>query len=209
MAIRERERKQRSKLYAKAHGKPAHVFEPDSPDDSAVCIEAFAFDFAQPSSAVTNRGFVLLTNGMSDRRMHLDAAAQLAADAGELKPRAELAWYVREPLSRYVRNLRWLAEFPFLDQTWLGWGHTLQMPEPILDGSPLTAFFFMTPVLARHQQLAEQLRIDSDPVELLVVHLLTTAEYEHKRAHGANAMLDLFDEHRYPLVLDERRASYV
>jgi len=194
----------RSGLYRAAHGEPARVFESH---DDAVRIEAYAFDFSMGEGQ--DLGYVLFTNGMSDRRMTLDEPAQLAFEAGEITPRAELAWYVRKPSPRYVGHLRWLAQFPFIDDTWIGSRHTVAMPEPLFERSELTAFFFLKPILKRHTRIAEAMRISGDPVELLVVHALTAPEYELKRDQGADAILDLFDAKGHALVLDERRGSYV
>lgn len=197
--------KLRSKLYRKAHGAPAQVFEAT---EGGVTIEAFEFDFS-PDNDDEDAGYVLLTNGMSDRCMHLDEDAKTAVADARVKDRAELTWYVPELDDTYIDNLFWLTEFPFIDETWLGFGHTVIMPTPILPGSALTAFFFLVPILAPHKRLADALRVGRDPVELLVVHLLTAEEYALKRSEGANAILDLFDANDYPLVVDPKRASFV
>ena len=196
----------RSDRWRAAHGEPTRVFLPD--DDDGVAIEAYPFDFC-PDEGEEDPGWVLVTNGMSDRRMHLDEEAEQAFASGEVKPRAELVWYVRELDEDYIATLRWLAEFPFIDETWLGFGHTIPMPEPIIDGTALTTFLFLTPIIGRHVELADDLLIEGEPVELLVVHLLTDAEYALKREHGTDAILTLFDDHAYPLVLDPARASMV
>jgi hypothetical protein len=195
----------RSKLYLDAHGEPTEVFDAD---DSDVCVEAFEFDFS-PEPDEEDIGYVLFTNGMSDRRMHLDAEAEAALESGEIKARAELVWHVPELDDRYVQILLWLAEFPFIDETWLGFGHTIPMPEPIIEGTDLTAFLFLTPIMGRHKELADRLVVDGEPVELLVVHLLTTAEYEFKKERGTPALLELFDETGYGPILDPERASLV
>ena len=194
--------KARSQRYRKLHGEPAQVFARDD-----LSIEAFAFDFSPGDDE--DPGYVLFTNGMSDRRMHVDEEAADALAAGEIKARAELAWYVRDLDESYVDSLAWLAEFPFIDHTWLGFGHTVIMPFPIVPGSELVAYLVLVPIVRAHQKLFSRLRVDGDPVELLVVHLLTRPEYDLKREKGVNAILDLFDEHSYPLVLDPERASMV
>jgi hypothetical protein len=194
----------RSDRWRAAHGEPTRVFLPD--DDDGVAIEAYAVDFC-PHEGEEDPGWVLGTNGMSDRRMHLDEEAEQAVANGEVKPRAELVWYVRELDEDYVATLRWLAQFPFIDETWLGFGHTIPMPEPIIDDTALTTFLFLTPIIGRHAEI--ELEVDGEPVELLVVHLLTDAEYALKREHGTDAILTLFDDHAYPLVLDPARASMV
>ncbi|HWB76070.1 MAG TPA: suppressor of fused domain protein [Nannocystaceae bacterium] len=194
---------QRSECWRDCHGAPTRVFPAD---EDGVAVEAYELDFSTDPNA-EDRGFVLVTNGMSDRRMHLDDDAEEGVASGEVKPRAELVWYVRELDEDYVALLRWLAEFPFIDETWLGFGHTIPMPEPILPDTALTTFLFLTPIIGRHAEL--ELAVDGEPVELLVVHLLTDAEYALKREHGTDAILTLFDDHAYPLVLDPSRDSMV
>ncbi|MGO8190205.1 suppressor of fused domain protein, partial [Rhizobium leguminosarum] len=66
------------------------------------------------------------TDGMRDRRMTLPASHR---EKGE-KPRDELMWYVREPTPEIIVNLRWLAEIPFMDANWFGFGHRVPMPTP-------------------------------------------------------------------------------
>lgn len=202
----ERNRKRRSALYEEAHGDaPEHVFPADA---ESIQLEAFALDFSSDEDA-EDLGYVVLTNGMSDRPMHLDAPARQALAKGTVRARAELAWYVRELDDDLLNNLRWLAQFPFIDTTWLGHGHTIPMPEPLFPGSQLTAFFFLKPILSFHRELADALTVDKEPVELLVVHLLTPAELALKRQKGVDAVLNLFDEKKHPLLLDPGRASYV
>jgi hypothetical protein len=194
----------RSQLYRAAQGAPARVFR----REQGVSIEAFEFDFTCADDD-EDLGYILVTNGMSDRPMHLDAEAQPAFERGEIARRAELIWYVRELAPHYITTLRWLAAFPFIDTTWLGFGHTIPMPGPMFPPSKLTAFLFLTPIIGRHARLFDKLRIDREAVELLTVHLLTRAEYELKMKKGVGAILDLFDAADYPFVLDERRASLV
>ena len=77
--------------------------------DVQVEVLAFERDFS-PTDA-RDEGYVLVTNGMSDRRMEMPSAASSV----EGKPRAELMWYVREPTDEIVATMRWLARFPFID----------------------------------------------------------------------------------------------
>lgn len=59
----------------------------------------------------SDEAYVLLTNGMSERRMAVPAGA-------DVKPRAELMWYVRDATAETSANLRWLASLPFIGDTW-------------------------------------------------------------------------------------------
>lgn len=148
--------------------------------------------------------YTLASGGMSDRRMHLPP------DLPEGIPhRAELLLYVRELKDEYVALLRWLARFPFRDQTWLGFGHTVALSEAPFPGSELRHLLLLTSVVSPDRELPKRLSIEGDPVEFLWVVPITAAERDHKIKHGVHALLDLFETHDHPWVLDETRASYV
>jgi hypothetical protein len=58
-------------------------------------------------------------------------------------------------------------------------------------------------------RLHEELVLEGDPVSLLWVVPITTAETNLKLEHGTDALLGVFDEQQHPVVLDPRRQSYV
>jgi len=199
------------KLYETHLGEIDQLFKDTEPEAVAPSIDILAFerDFSTEDDE-EDLGWVLITSGMSDRRMTLDPEAEAEArDDASLRRRAELVWYVRDPKPEYQAHLRWLAKFPFIDSTWLGFGHTIPLPEPIFSGSKLTTSLLLTPIIAPEQEIADSLTIDDDPVELLVVHLLTNDEHRLKQESGVDAILDLFDDNEYPLVLNERRGSLI
>jgi Suppressor of fused protein (SUFU) len=168
-----------------------------------VCnLVGFERDFAEDCEPGSDLGYVLLTNGMSDRRMNVPADGD-----PDTPRRAELMWYVRKPTSRIVTTLSWLAKLPFLDDTWFNFGLRVPMPEPPITGCEFRTFLFLIPIIRRDQELAEALRIENDPVTLLTVHLSSEAEYRLIRANGLDPLLDLFDEHDYPPVFDPNRPS--
>ena len=84
--------------------------------------------------------------------------------------------------------MRWLARFPFTDKTWLGFGHTVMLSEPLFEGSELQHLLLLTSIVAPDKNLPQKLTIESDPVEFLWVVPITTAEREHKIEHGVNAL---------------------
>ena len=124
-------------------------------------------------------------------------------------PRAELMWYVREPTRDIVNNIRWLAEFPFIDDTWLGFGHRVPMPWPPVQGSDFKTFLFLTPIIKPDKRIAEKLTIEGERVEILTVHLISDAEYRFIKAEGLDAFLDILDNHHYPQILEPQRGSYI
>jgi hypothetical protein len=166
-------------------------------------VHAFGRDFVPECEEGSDEGYVLLTNGMSERRMAVPPEA-------EAKPRAELMWYVRDATPEIGATLRWLASLPFIDNTWFGFGHRVPMPEPPITGSDFKTFLFLTPVIRPDQRIAETLSIAGDPVEILTVNLISDREYELiKSDDGLNAFLDLLDENDYPPIFDPSRKSYV
>ena len=190
----------RRSVYVEELGEPDRVFPGNGPDN--VEVLAFGRDFSLIDP--TGDGFVLLTNGMSDRRMAAPSSA------GEnIKRRAELMWYVRELEPNIINNLRWLAEYPFIDETWLGFGHRIAMPWPPVSGSEFRTFLFLTPIIAPDQRIAEGLTIDNDDVAILCVHLISGMELDFIKTSGLDAFLDILDEHDYPLVFNPERKSCI
>ncbi|MER9756358.1 suppressor of fused domain protein [Mesorhizobium sp. M0166] len=190
----------RRSIYIEELGEPDHVFPGNGPE--AIEVLAFGRDFSLIDPA--GDGFVCLTNGMSDRRM------TVPSNAGEdAKRRAELMWYVRKPEPNIIKNLRWLAEYPFIDDTWLGFGHRIPMSWPPVPRSEFRTFLFLTPIIAPDQRIADALNIENDEVAILSVHLISGIEYDFIKTAGLDAFLDVLDEHDYPPIFNPERKSYV
>ncbi len=196
-------RAQRLAAYVDELGEPDHLFEDD--EAARIDVHAFGRDFVPHCEAGSDDGYVLLTNGMSDRRMTLPASG-LGEDE---KPRAELMWYVRAPTPERVAWLRWLARLPFIDATWFGFGHRVPMPEPPLRDCGFKTFLFLTPIIRPDQRIAESLSIDGDAVEILTVNLIADLEYDFIKREGLGPFLDLLDERDYPPIFDPQRKSYI
>jgi hypothetical protein len=175
-----------------------------SGESERIDVLGFERDFAEICKPGSDLGYVLLTNGMSNRRMNVPSHID-----PDTPRRAELIWYVRQPTKQMVTTLRWLAELPFLDDTWFNLGLRLPMPEPPISGCEFQTFLFLTPIIRGDQELAEALRIGNDPVTLLTVHLISEAEYGLIRTNGLDPLLDLFVERDYPPIFDPNRPSYV
>lgn len=139
----------RRNVYIEELDEPAIVFS----KEDGVEILAFGRDFSPIEPE--DEGYVLLTSGMSDRAM------TLPSDVGEaVRRRAELMWYVSEPSDEIIGNLSWLAKYPFIDDTWLGFGHRIPMPTPPLSTCSFKTFLFLTPVIEPDQAIADNLRIE-------------------------------------------------
>ena len=153
------------------------------------------------------RGFTtLVTGGMSDRRMN--APPQVRWEAR----RTEILLYVSEVKEEYLGLLRYFAHFPFDLDTWLGHGHTIpngQPAAPLFDHSELDSALLIHTIVRPDNTLPQELVIDGDPVSFLWLVPLTMAECDLKLREGISAVLDLFDRMKHPILLDERRRSYV
>jgi len=191
--------RQRLTIYESELGEPEHSFTDTA--ERRIDIHAFGRDFVPVCEEGSDEGYVLLTNGMSQQRM--------LGVHGDAKPRAELMWYVREPTPEICASLRWLANLPFIDTTWFGFGHRVPMPVPPIAGTDFRTFLFLTPVIGPDKQIAEALEIAGDPVEVLTVNLISQQELALIKSEGLDPFLDLLDENNYPQIFDPARRSYV
>ena len=154
-----------------------------------------------------------VTDGMSDRPMR-------APDA--TRRRRELIFYA-DPGFDYTIALRSVASLPFENDTFLDFGHTLQVlghffvpdgeralideaPTPI----PLPHIVLLDPLVRSHRALFEALHFEGEAVELLWVVPISVAEWTLKRTEGLDALLDLFAERAHPWIFPlGGRASYL
>jgi len=127
--------------------------------------------------------------------------------------RAELAIYTRKaPDEKCVALLRWLAHLIHDQQTWLSPGSTMtngQPPQPIFPGSVLDCFLFLSSIVQPDNSMPDRLILEGEPVELLWVVPISSAECEFIRNRDLNDFLDLLEQNGHPHTLDEKRKSYV
>ncbi|MCP3398111.1 suppressor of fused domain protein [Bradyrhizobium sp. CCGB20] len=191
--------RQRLAIYENELDEPEYSFTDSA--ERRIDIHAFGRDFVPVCREGSDEGYVLLTNGMSEQRM--------PGVHGDAKPRAELMWYVREPTPEICDNLRWLANLPFIDSAWFGFGHRVALPRPPVAGTEFQTFLFLTPIIGPDKQIAEALEIAGDPVEILTVNLISRQELGLIKTRGLDPFLDLLDENDYPPIFDPARKSYV
>jgi hypothetical protein len=148
--------------------------------------------------------WTLITGGMSNSRQSIppDAPAQIAR-------RAELMMYVREPKPWMFRVLKELAEYPFKDETFLHWWHTVPNSRPVgSEASLLSAFLFLPPYYEDPETFG-RLEIDGDRVDMLWAVPITSAEYDYALENGGNALDELLATAELDPVVDEQRMSLV
>lgn len=194
---------------------PEQTFLDSADAEHRVDIHAFGRNFVEDCGAdeasddadADDEGYVLVTNGMSDRLMPAPAGG-----VPEGASRAvELVWYVRDLNPEYIANLRWLAKLPAFDGFFLGSGHRVPMPEPPLSFCAFRTFFFLSPIYRPDERMLSGVTVDEgEAVATLTVNLISEAEYALvKREDGFGELLDLFDANDHPMVFDPQRSSYV
>jgi hypothetical protein len=195
---------------------PEQTFLDSADAEHRVDIHAFGRNFVEDCEGddddeadadADDEGYVLVTNGMSDRLMPAPAGG-----VPEGASRAvELVWYVRDLNPEYIANLRWLAKLPAFDGFFLGSGHRVPMPEPPLSFCPFQTFFFLSPIYRPDERMLSGVTVDEgEAVATLTVNLISEAEYALvKRENGFGELLDLFDANDHPMVFDPQRSSYV
>ncbi len=194
----ERNRKQRESVYRDFFGPCDFV-------DHEVGLQIPHVDVYVYPTGYEGRDFsTLVTGGMSDLPMHVPR--------GEKVRRTELVLYVHEPKEEYIAILRLLAHFPHDHRTWLDHGHTFpngNPAQPLFEESALDTLLLLDSIVYPDATLDQHLQIGKDPVHLLWVVPLTTAECELKLRDGTNAILDLFERFQHPFILNAARRSYV
>lgn len=147
--------------------------------------------------------WTLVTGGMSDRRQEIPPDL-----AGALAPRSELILYADKPDPWMFRALKQLAEYPFQEETYLHFGHTVDGGGPVAPTPcTLTAFLVWEPVF-EEDPLAELL-VEGDRVDFLWVVPLTAAELAFKLEHGSMELVKRFEETGLDPVVDTQRPSVV
>lgn len=179
--------------FIEAHFGPYQTLEkePEEPVDILLAAPASQREF-----------YTLLTRGMGARPMNIPAQWQ---DDG--LEHAELAiclppdWNVQED-GWPVRLLRRLAHFPFEEDTWLGWGHTV--PEPAAGG--FCASLLAEPAAFFAQGEAPVCSLpDGKTVNFYQVIPLYEEELAYKTAHDAESLLDKLGE--AARIADTKRAN--
>jgi len=73
----------------------------------------------------------------------------------------------------------------------------------------LDTILFLPPIVVRDQSLPEELILQGEPVHLLWLVPISTAECNLKLRKGSQALLDILEKHRHPHVFDPMRKSYI
>lgn len=171
--------------------------------------------------------YTFVTSGLSDARMHLPA--HVPRELG----RAELIVYAERDDPRMPQLLLSVAQFPFVDRTWIGYFHTiaefamlgLEAPETLRrvfteelpPGDPLRErltsvsmrhVLLLPSILEAHQHPEGFTSVAGEPVHLLAVQAISEVERAIKVRFGRSAILNTLDQQKVDhLLRPERRTS--
>lgn len=193
----------RAQVFKNLFGEPAQVVpDPDDAFDLSPQIEVAI----HPPGHGDRDFYTLVTRGMSDAPM------VVPPDLGAPFRRAELVVYVDVPGPTIVRLLQTIARLPHQSRSWLGHGHTIpngDPPAPLFPGSSLDTVLILDPIVAPERHVREQVVVAGDPLNLLWLFPLTSAEASRKVESGLSVLLELFNREQISFVLDPQRPSLV
>lgn len=137
--------------------------------------------------------YVLITNGMSDKRLE-------SKDQSEFD-RLELIQYLRHYSEDYARRLYEMAWLPHYDGFVLHKGDTIAWPNPSIAGSVWKNSLFLEPLPKAHQNF--RFKIENDTASLLWLVPISDEELNFKKREGLNVFLDWMQEKGLPWIFDE------
>ncbi|QDT08762.1 suppressor of fused domain protein [Planctomycetes bacterium K23_9] len=146
----------------------------------------------------------LITNGMSDIPMDVPD--------GGWSPRAELIMYAREANPAYIRLLQGLAQIPRQEQRGFWYGATMANGDPakaIFANSALDSFVFMIPAVASDFQISQSLSISDQPLQLLWVLPISSAERDLIDTDGMKRFCELLHQNHHQPLMVPHRTCYV
>jgi hypothetical protein len=191
----------RSAAYRELWGEPATVVRESEP--AVPQVEICVYPPRMGPHGIYLAHHTLVTAGMSDLAMTFPPGSNPPFH------RAELVMYVSEPHEEHFRLLQFLAHHPHNARRYYVFGHTIPNAEPFFSDSELSVALLLASLVHWDARLPELLRLEDQSVQLLWVQPITAGEWTVKREQGLDALLHLFEQHRVPYVLDERRPSLV
>ncbi len=145
----------------------------------------------------------LITSGMSDLPMTLPEGVD-APRYMELMITLPASWQVSEEAFQDpawywpVRQLKFLARFPHLYSTWLGWAHTMpngNPPEPYAPNTSLMGALLLPSLFAPVEFRALVMGPEKS-VQFLSIWTLYEEEMNYKLRKGAEALVDRFEKYQ-------------
>lgn len=152
--------------------------------------------------------YTLVTMGMGAHRMAVpDELRDRNLERAELLIRLPSDWEVQSSDECWYWPIRWLkilARLPGEEDSWLGWGHTVDYGEPFAENTELCGSILISPFEFSGQTCCCTLP-DGDEVNFYQVVPLYREEMDFKTAHDADTLLDLMGETIQIVDLDRPR----
>jgi hypothetical protein len=95
-----------------------------------------------------------------------------------------------------------LAHYPRAHETWLGWGHTVSLGRPIIEGSRLDAVLFVPPSLGKRGFAS--IGRGASRIDVLQALLITEAERRLCAVEGCESVEELLEQSDVSIVDLER-----
>jgi len=154
--------------------------------------------------------YMLVTLGMGAHRMNVPAElAERKLERAELAIALPRDWNIHENAEEHywpIRLLKTLARLPIEDNTWLGWGHTIDGRSPYAKSTALSAALIVSGQVKKGGSNVCVLP-DGDEVNFYQIIPLHKDELKYKLEHDADALLDRFAERHVRFVIDPQRHS--
>jgi Suppressor of fused protein (SUFU). len=156
--------------------------------------------------------YILVTTGMGAHPMHIE---EMDEQEGWQKPRAELLitlpsdWDINSSDDRWywpVRLLRSLARLPIENDTWLGYGRTVESAGRFAKNTKLCGCMLSWPYHFGEEAVICRLP-DGQEVRFYQVLPIYEKEKEYKLENGGEALDDLFPQG--PRIIDPKRKRLV
>ena len=193
---RDRIRRQaREAHYARYFGELAEPLVVHSTDVQAVHIDVYP---CPPSD--TRCCWTLVTGGMSDLPQNVPSGC------GVVSSRTEMLMYASQPEDWVFGVLKYLAEYPFAQNTFFHWDHTLANGAPLAEAYPeLTSIVFLPPSL--EDPGLGDLHLDGDRVCFLWAVPISERERQYAIRNGCEALQMVLESEGLGYVVDFSRES--
>ncbi|MDO4261503.1 MAG: suppressor of fused domain protein [Eubacteriales bacterium] len=151
--------------------------------------------------------YTLVTLGMGAGRMNVpEEYAEYDLERAELVISLPADWDLESEEERWSWPADWLkflARLPFQEESWLGWGHTVDnVPEgsPLAENTELSSVLLLSPG-GFEPEAAVCILPDESEVNFYSIIPLYEEERDYKLRHGTDALLELFSQAEEELEL--------
>ena len=154
--------------------------------------------------------YMLVTLGMGAHRMNVPAdLAEHKLERAELAIALPCDWNIHESAEEHywpIHLLKSLARLPIENNTWLGWGHTIDGRAPYAKSTALCGALIVSGQVKKGGSNVCVLP-NGDEVNFYQIIPLHKDELKYKLEHNADALLDRLAERHVSFVIDPERRS--